>query len=147
LAEINRLRFREVEIELEERKDTTGTLEDEETTKDLEVCPHFPKKLHNSTSKEYEAPLVNKLLGRRIGRDSDKENDFEGVRLVRYCWRGEEEDELETVKVMDFQSRPPEPTEELKSSDKSSQAPSSLGIFKFTTTADKRSRSTETVML
>jgi hypothetical protein len=132
-----------VEIKLEERKDTTGTLEDEETTKDLEVCPHFPKKLHNSTAKEYDAPLVNKLLGRRIGSDSDKEK----VRLVRCCWRGEEEDELETVKEMDFQSRPPEPTEELKSIDKSSQAPSSLGIFIFTKTADNRSRSTETVML
>jgi hypothetical protein len=139
--------LREVEIELEERKDTTGTFEDEETIKDLEVCPHFPKKLHNSTVKKYEAPLANKLLGRRIGRDSDKENDFEEVRLVRCCWRGEEEDELETIKEMDFQSRPPEPTEELKSSDKSSQAPSSLGIFKFTTTADNMSRLTETVML
>jgi hypothetical protein len=138
--------LRNVEIKLEDRKDTTGTSEDEETAKDLEICPHAPKKLHNSTVKEYEAPLVNRLLGTRRGRDNDKENDFDAVRLERYCWRGREE-ESETMKEMDFQSRPPEPTEELKSNDKSSHAPSSFGRFKVTTTGDKRLGSTEIVML
>jgi hypothetical protein len=146
-AEINRLRFRNEEITLGDRKDTTGTSEEDETTKDLEACPHTPKKLHSPTVKEYAAPLVNRLFGRRMGTDNDNESDFEEVRLEKCCWRASEEEELETVKEMDFQSRPPEPTEELKSNDKSSQAPSSLGTFNVTTTGDKSSESTETVML
>jgi hypothetical protein len=67
-AEINRLRFRNEEITLGDRKDTTGTSEEDETTKDLEACPHTPKKLHSPTVKEYAAPgeqIVRKKNGKR----------------------------------------------------------------------------------
>jgi hypothetical protein len=40
-------------------KDATGTLEEEETTKDLDLLPQDDKKLHISTARVYTAPFAN----------------------------------------------------------------------------------------
>jgi hypothetical protein len=49
---MSRERFRKEEIKLGDRKEITGTLEEEETKKDFDMRPQAFKKLHNSTVNE-----------------------------------------------------------------------------------------------
>jgi hypothetical protein len=129
-------------------RETTGTLEEEETTKDLDLFPQKDKKLHSSTSKEQTDPSDKNWWGMRMGEEINEEIDSEEgreVRLERYCWSREEEDgevgveEVEsnvTWNDKDCHSRPPAPEEELKSNIRSSHTPKELGIDKVTTGDD-----------
>jgi hypothetical protein len=85
-----------------------------------------------------------------MGDEINEEMEFEEgseVRLERYCWRREVEDEEAGVedesKVTrndkESHSRPPDPDEELKSNSKSSHTPNSLGIDKVTTGGNNES--------
>jgi hypothetical protein len=55
--EINKLVLRNIRITFWELKDTTGTFEEEETTKVFDLFPQADRKLHSSTSNEYTDPL------------------------------------------------------------------------------------------
>jgi hypothetical protein len=153
--------LRERWIKFWDLKSTTGTFEEEETTKLFDLFPHADKKLHSSTSNVWTDPFDNNSWGTIMGEEIKEDRDLEevewddlAVRFERYCWR-EEEDETEvwaermvTLKSKDFHSRPPDPEDELRSSSKSSHTPNSLGVDKVTTGGDNNSREgTETVRL
>jgi hypothetical protein len=113
----------------------------------LDLFPQEDKKLHSATSKEETDPSDMNWRGRRMGEEIREEKDFgeeREVRLERYCWRrgmeeGEEDERMETCNDKDFHSRPPEPEEELKSNNRSSHIPNSLGMDKVTTGGDNDS--------
>jgi hypothetical protein len=118
----------------------------------LDLFPQADKKLHSSTSKEETDPSDKNWEGMRMGMEINEEIDFEEgseVRLERYCWRGEvdedeeagvEEDESKVTRNdKDCHSRPPDPDEELKSNNKSSHTPNELGRNKTTTGGDNDS--------
>jgi hypothetical protein len=141
-------------ITFRELKDTTGTFEEKETTKVLDLLPQDDKKLHSSTSKVYTDPSDKSWWGMSMGDEINEEIDFEEgseVRLERCRWRREGEPETEaegdeeveeskdTWNDKDCHSRPPDPEEELKSNNRSSHTPNSLGIDSVTTGGDSES--------
>jgi hypothetical protein len=117
----------------------------------LDLFPQADKKLHNSTSNEETDPSDKNWWGMRMGDEINEEMDFEEgseVRLERYCWRREVEDEEagveeEESKVTrndkDCHSRPPDPDEELKSNNRSSHTPNELGRDKVSTGGNNES--------
>jgi len=76
--EIDKLALRDKEITFWDRRYTTGTPKDEDTTKVLNRFPQDDKKLHSSTSNVWTDPSDNKRLGMRMGDDSSEDRDFDG---------------------------------------------------------------------
>jgi hypothetical protein len=139
--------LRNIRITFWELRVTTGTLEEDDTTKVLDLFPQDDKKLHSSTSKEETDPSDKNWEGMRMGMEINEEIDFEEgseVRLERYCWMeveevGVEEESKVTRNDKDCHSRPPDPEEELKSNNKSSHTPNELGRDKLTTGGNNES--------
>jgi hypothetical protein len=153
---INKLMLRNWRITVCDRRDTTGIFDDGDTTKVFDRWPQDDKKLHSSTSNVWTDPTMRSPWGMMIGDEISEERDLdEDVRLERYWWsrvdveeveEEEEDDELDceevrmdTRKVKDCHSRPPDPVDEPKSNNRSSHTPNSLGRDRVTTGGDKNS--------
>jgi hypothetical protein len=146
--ETNKLVLRNTRITFWELKVTTGRFEEEDTTNVLDLFPQDERKLHKRTSNEYTDPSDKKRRGMMMGEVIKEDTGFDegsDVRFKRYSWRrevlGEAEreedgegdvDRIETWNDKVCHFRPPDPEEELKSNNKSSHTPNSLGIDKVT---------------
>jgi hypothetical protein len=118
----------------------TAGRSNDETVKILILFPQKDRKLHSCVSSVWIDPSVRYSRGMVIGDEVSSTKDLEEVKLVRYSWREEGGCWIGDVEVMDtwnnkdFQGRPPEPFEELRSNTRSSQTPNSLGTTTFTST-------------
>jgi hypothetical protein len=129
---MERVAFLKIEILFGEFNNTTGTSEDNETTKLFNRIPQPFKKLHSFTSKEYAYPGVNTRFG--IAKGVLTSEGFVEILADKKSWTlvifgSDPVTRKETL----FHDLPPDPEDDVKSILISSQGPIELAIDADTT--------------